>query len=268
MKKEIIIQSFNPYEKLYPNIRIITRDTIDLIKYFRSEGFYVKILPDNNTPIYYLARKGVKEILSDPVIAIVVNASISLVTSLLGAYLFDKYKKNSKEIETKLVFEVQNDGNKIRYNHRGEQISDERFNSILKFMERKKKNIEENMKESPPDKEHIVPIFFEHGDKIIGWGKFEQTTEGKLILTEGTIADKEILKKIDDGEYNGLSLGSLVEKMICSICGRDYKECSHFSHKKYDGKNCIVELKSGHFIEVSIVKDPANPNCRLWLTQK
>lgn len=69
-----------------------------------------------------------------------------------------------------------------------------------------------------------------------------------------TIAD------IEAGILREASVGVAVHNTLCSICGADYRGCSHMRGEEYDGKVCCVELDdAADAYEVSFVAVPAQP---------
>ena len=59
------------------------------------------------------------------------------------------------------------------------------------------------------------------------------------------------------------SIGAIVIKAVCSICGQDYGECEHLVGRPYMGKLCHQEVQEYDLEEVSIVDKPANKHCRI-----
>jgi hypothetical protein len=60
-----------------------------------------------------------------------------------------------------------------------------------------------------------------------------------------------------------MSMGMIVRKQICTICEKDYEECSHLVGMPYWGEFCfrrLVDISPDH---VSLVKNPANKHCRV-----
>lgn len=76
------------------------------------------------------------------------------------------------------------------------------------------------------------------------------------------ITDEDAAKKIEDGRYQTVSIGSVITKAVCSICKNDWASGSWCEHKKgqvYDGKLCYWEVEIGEHFEVSFVNQPADP---------
>lgn len=60
-----------------------------------------------------------------------------------------------------------------------------------------------------------------------------------------------------------LSAGLIVSKSICTICGKDYEDCSHIVGMPYWGEFCFRKLTEVSANHVAIVDDPANKLCRI-----
>src|SRR5207302_4027962 len=62
------ITAFNPHEATHPGHKVVSEETLTLIKLLRDQGNQVVVEPDDGRPIEYLFRKGLKEFFSDPVV--------------------------------------------------------------------------------------------------------------------------------------------------------------------------------------------------------
>jgi hypothetical protein len=58
------------------------------------------------------------------------------------------------------------------------------------------------------------------------------------------------------------SVGGIVKKSECSICGTDYDDCDHIKGKFYMGEMCCRIISEMELEEVSMVENPANKVCR------
>ncbi len=56
--------------------------------------------------------------------------------------------------------------------------------------------------------------------------------------------NKDIILSIDSGIQKEVSVGCAVEKVICSVCGKEIKStgCNHIKGKTYNGKLCYGEM--------------------------
>ena len=73
----------------------------------------------------------------------------------------------------------------------------------------------------------------------------------------------EIIEKIVFPPQVFVSVGTIVHKQECSICGGNYVECEHVAGKPYMGEFCCVIVKDAHLDHVSVVENPANKCCRV-----
>jgi len=91
----------------------------------------------------------------------------------------------------------------------------------------------------------------------------------KILWTKGEITHPEVIKKLgrttSDGkrEVNYGSMGVIVEKAICSICGAEMNgntcEEGHTRLEKYDGKTCYkVPVEVSKALHVALTNDPAD----------
>lgn len=73
---------------------------------------------------------------------------------------------------------------------------------------------------------------------------------------------KDTIYAIEAGILRECSVGVAVERVICSICGKDQRHewCEHFPGREYDGKRCVFLLDgAAEVYEVSLVAVPAQP---------
>lgn len=72
----------------------------------------------------------------------------------------------------------------------------------------------------------------------------------------------DTITAIETGILRECSVGCVVERAICSICGADQTQqcCAHIPGREYAGKVCIMELDGAKdAYEVSLVAVPAQP---------
>lgn len=261
---QIRFQSYNPYESLYPGLRVVSRDTLHLIKILRAEGYSVVVEPDDGTKLNYFVEKGIREILSDPACMLIINIEISLLMSLLANWLYDQLKRPLKSDEVKTILEFDERGNKVRYSQSGQPISDEKFKSLLASLELRKRQFEEARKLAPPNSDFFLPIFLEHTEKIVGWSKgliFDDEKK-RIGVDTAKIFDDETWKRIQSGELKGWSFAGIVPSATCLICGGEYVDCNHIAGIKYNGRECQVRYTLLP-AEISIVKEPVQPIARV-----
>jgi hypothetical protein len=79
---------------------------------------------------------------------------------------------------------------------------------------------------------------------------------------DGYIAHLSALEKHVFPNHGFLSIGGIVQKSECSICGREYGTCDHLIGKPYMGKMCNEIISEYELEEISFVKIPGNKHCR------
>ena len=60
-----------------------------------------------------------------------------------------------------------------------------------------------------------------------------------------------------------MSVGTIVKKLVCSICGGDYDQCQHLAGLPYMGKLCGWIATSADLDHIAIVDEPADRRCRV-----
>ncbi len=96
-------------------------------------------------------------------------------------------------------------------------------------------------------------------DKKFTDKKFPENATGAVVL-KVKITDSAAIKKINDKRYKTLSIGFVVEDLVCSICGasRFDGECEHELGEEYDGEIMYYLTKDMEFTEISFVNVPAD----------
>ena len=59
------------------------------------------------------------------------------------------------------------------------------------------------------------------------------------------------------------SVGTIVKRSTCSICGQEYGDCQHAKGRAYMGEMCCRIIEEFDMNEVSVVQNPANKHCRV-----
>jgi hypothetical protein len=80
---------------------------------------------------------------------------------------------------------------------------------------------------------------------------------------EDYIARLSALEKHIFPNHGFLSLGAIVRKSECTICGQEYGTCDHLVGLPYMGKMCHRLISEYEVEEVSFVTNPANKHCRI-----
>jgi hypothetical protein len=60
-----------------------------------------------------------------------------------------------------------------------------------------------------------------------------------------------------------VSVGVLISRSTCTICGEEYGECNHLKGKAYMGQLCAEEIHDAKLLETSIVDVPASKHNRI-----
>jgi hypothetical protein len=267
LSPHIRIKSHNPYESRYPERRVISRETLDFVKRLRESGYSVAVDPEDGSELTYATQKGLREFLADPIIMLVVGIPISVMVNLLSTWLYEKFKRLPNDEDINIILEVDENGERIRYNHKGNQISEKKFKSVLKLMERRVQEYEKSQALVPPDPTRPVPIFLEHTDKLIGWGQV-LTDEVGLKLKSVEIIDKKTSKRVAKGTLEGISIAGLIDNSTCTICEGKYVECNHIGGKEYEGEECAIRVDGILLTEISFVKKPVQPLARIERSTK
>lgn len=58
------------------------------------------------------------------------------------------------------------------------------------------------------------------------------------------------------------STGTIVKSSKCTICNSDYNDCEHVKGRIYNGEICARIIEECELLEASVVKNPADKNCR------
>lgn len=260
------IPSFNPFEGRYPGYKVISWETLELVKEMRSKGMDVSILPENNKPLCYTFKKGDGGLFSDPIIIFgltsVWSVLINIVSNRIDHRIQNKKdrKKTLKRAKENIII-VKDESSNEFYSLEGkrierlkkQKIEEKRINTMVDY------NL--SITASPPKMNLRHPIYLEHAyNRIVGWGNVK-LSDSRLILKEYIFTLESIPEKIRNGEIKGMSVAGIAVSSSCSICNSNYVNCNHISGRVYDGKECINSITKSLLADVSLVKDPINQNC-------
>ena len=262
-KQEIHFQSYNPYKARYHGLRVVSRETLHLIKLMRETGYHVIIDPEDGTDLHYLSEKGIREILADPFVAIIIGFSLNFIINLLSNWVSDVWRRPPHKDEVQLVLEFDESGKKLRYSQSGQPINENHFQAILKSLDDRANQYKESQQVETPISECPYPIYLEHTSKIVGWAERFVRDEKGLGVDGVRIVDPEIESLIEDGYITGFSYGGIIKGSTCSICDGEYVSCNHIACREYKGKECLVRIDDFLIAELSLVKDPIQPLDRI-----
>ena len=259
--RTLTICSYNLFEHLYPNRKIITREHLDLIKKLRTDGYEVVIEPKEVKKIHFITRKGDWDFLADPLFISTSSALLAIVLNILSNWIYDKMKSKKKNnSNTRIVIEATEGDRKFHYSHSGEKIDEKQFKRVMDFLEDKSSKHSALIRKTYDD-EYVWPVFLNHTNRHIGWANVCEDERGLATATK--IFDSEAFEKIQSGELKGLSITGIVNDSECSICGMDYTVCNHIGGKTYGDNKCTVSLKEIDLCELHVVKNPVNPLCKI-----
>jgi hypothetical protein len=261
----IRFHSYNPYEVRYPGLKVVSRESLQLIKAFRSNGYAVAVEPDDGSKLNYIARKGLQDLLSDPVVLFVVSIPVSIITGVISAWLYDLRKQTDKANDVRMSVEIDEQGRRVRYDQHGDPISDERFLSLLAELSERSKRYAESQYTRAPDPVHPVPIHLEHSEEIVGWAEKLSKDDIGLKVEGVRIIDEDTWNRIEAGELKGLSIAGIVTRSTCTICDSEYVECNHITGKSYGNEICGNRIDAFRIAEISLVAQPVNPLAQIQL---
>lgn len=250
---KIEIASFNPYESIYPNRKVVTREGLILIKTLRSQGYEVVVKPRDDKPIEYLFKKGEISFLSDPIVQLIISVPTGIIAGLITNWI---QKRITKEKDSNNIIIIDNSTNTV-INSFDKKLSKGILDDSKKKKKSYAKSIEECLKTKSPFPGLPFPILLDHKPIIIGWCRLSDTDIG-LEIEKGIITDKNVYRKMQSGKYKGGSVTGIAKISTCNICNSNYADCNHIAGNKYDGKKCINSIIEADLIEVSIVKEPVN----------
>lgn len=257
-RKMASFTTFNPYEGRFPERRVISREALLLAKRLRLEGFEVDVGGSGPSKVDYVSRKGFGQLLSDPVIVFIAGVAASVAVNLASSWLYDLLRRTKPQAPVisdglDLVIEVDESGKRLRYDHKGREISDARFESILSRMNDRQNAYTRTLQIPSPNSTLPVPIYLEHSDKIIGWASVGLDDNG-LVVRQAQIHDDATWERVQAGELKGFSIAGLVAECKCEKCGKDFRDCSHGAyHGETDVLNHITQFD---ICEISVVSEP------------
>ncbi|MCD9500382.1 HK97 family phage prohead protease [Photobacterium carnosum] len=255
---KVEIDAFNPYEAKFPNRTVITREELHLIKVLRQQGFDYKIRSKYNEELYILSQKNFESLLVDPMFLTLFNIGTGLITALIYDLI-----KGKVEIKDKLF--IKNKDGEV-FNYEGQSLDKEVINNITNKMLTSQKEYKTTLLSHSPYANLPFPVHLEHTPKVIGWCNLFEDEVG-LRVDPCKVTCPETWERIQSGDLKGMSIGGLISKSKCTVCGSDYRNCNHISGNKYDGIECINEIHKFDLAEVSIVKNPTNSLCNISLSQ-
>ena len=90
-------------------------------------------------------------------------------------------------------------------------------------------------------------------------------TKTKSMWVKGEVTHPDVIEKLRRQTSNGrrevnfASMGIIVEKAVCSICGAEFGTCEHIRGEKYNGETCYkVPTECSKALHVALTNDPAD----------
>jgi hypothetical protein len=255
---EIKILSFNPYAHKFPERKVISRAQVNFMKYMRSKGHDVVVVPDNDQPVHMLAQKNISESLP-MILELVSTISMGVFSGLLTTYLASKSSSGSSE---RIVVKKRVNQGYEFYDQNGNDLKVEEVEEFISPTGEVQNRFGESFSIQSPYPGSPHALYREHAGVIIGWCS-ASTDEVGMKIDNIVITNKNAKEAIKNGSLRGASFGGIVRKAVCSICYENYINCGHFTSRKYEGESCTCMLEEIDLAEISLVASPANPLCEI-----
>jgi len=256
---DFFFQSYNPFKCKFDYSRVISRDTLHLIKYLRKEGHNVTVLPDDGSNLYIIKENAFWDnvTLNELLLQLTYATAGAAAYDILKNGILKVFSGVSDAIIHKLDLWRMARDEKSLGTATIERIA---LGSVTESLIERTKNFETYFKTvSPFYPSRQTAISLEHTYKIIGWGDFHLTETGGIGLRNVMVTDNETWSRVINKELKGISFGALLEDLECQICKKSYKECYHFTGKIYNDKECTTKLQGIDLAEFSFVKEPSAP---------
>lgn len=246
------------------HVRIVNRTTLDLMKALRGKGYRVIVEPDDGSPLYYLVEKGEPSLLANPTFVFLVNIPISVITSLLGSWLYNRFRDRSAATKAPplIAFRVESGGMSAYFSETGARISSEEAQVVFELLKRRGAALN-TIASAKSDRSAEFPLCLEHTRTIVG--SAEVWEDGGGLRATLRIHRDDVHALLKSGELRGLSIAGMVRRSECSICGHDYVDCAHIAGLDYNGTVCVNTIEDIALAEVSLVREPINSDCLIDL---
>lgn len=266
MPNKILVEAINKYDFLYPEKKLVDRDTLRTIKYLKQAGHEVVVLPDNGKPFEYFFQKGIMDLFTNPIYVYFMGMASTIVGGLLTNAI-QKVIENSKDKHSVADKNIIYNFNSYYYNIKGEKIP----SGTVKDKKKKQKALQDEFQKlidvKSPYPDLPVPILIDHKPKVIGWCALDDDGVN-LNIIDSKILDKNVFRKINQGKIKGASVTGIATKTVCTICKSSYVDCVHVSGDFYNGIKCLNEMHEAIPLEMSLVKTPVHPGALIQLKKK
>jgi hypothetical protein len=272
------IKAFNPHEATHPGHKVVSEETLTLIKLLRDQGNQIVVEPDDGRPIEYLFRKGLKEFFTDPVvISFGVAVTSKIVADLVISGVKWIWQHRRKEHIVMSVPKITNillantaDGS--IFSCYGEALDSSALKELLSLASQQREEFRRAANNSKnPYPELRVPIFIEHTATLVGWCDLKYKENGSkagLFSEHVYIFDKAALKKISSGELRGMSITGIAQESICTVCHSSYIDCNHITGVLYESVLCTNQITRATLVNVNLVAKPINRDCYLQMMSR
>lgn len=264
------IQTFNPFEATHPGHKVVSEDTLTLIKVLRDQGHTVIIEPDDGRPVEYLFRKGFREFFTDPMI---INFGLGVAASVVAATIVGAVNWVWQHRRRESLFQsapkpsnllLRSNAEGLIFSYSGEPLDSEALDRMLALVEKDISEFRQASLRRSPLPDRPVPVFLEHSALIVGWCRLAFDSRG-IYVENAAVTPGFVWRKIESGELKGLSITGIASESICSVCRQSYVSCNHISGVEYDSVYCSNEIHSAAFINVNLVSSPVNQECFLQM---
>jgi hypothetical protein len=211
---------------------------------------------------------GWQDIFTGPIFLFLAGIPLSIVLNLISSWLYEHLKISNSLAGNKIpiVIELDKNGQKIKYTHDGQLLSDDTLLEMLVKMDQDKSRFATPLINVRPNYNHPFPVHLEHTNQIIGWTK-KVSKDSKGLMVEGIKITNDLAwERIQNGELQGLSIAGVITSSECSICRNEYADCNHFHPNTYHGKHVSTKIKSICIAEISIVREPIQPLAKIKMT--
>ncbi|NEO83246.1 MAG: hypothetical protein F6J87_03135 [Spirulina sp. SIO3F2] len=84
----------------------------------------------------------------------------------------------------------------------------------------------------------------------------------EMIFSDLDNLEKDFQSEFGEGIY--VSPGIVSDSRFCSVCGQDFRACSHITGRLYDGNICSHRSVKPRLNHLAIVEVPKDFRCRIW----
>ncbi|WP_140468508.1 hypothetical protein [Hymenobacter nivis] len=254
--QQISIESFTPYDSLFPGQKFLDKEVLILVKTLRTAGHDVTLLP-KDIKYQYIFKKGETSFLADPANLLLIGIPITIATTLIANWIQKLLDKNQlKKAEPNTII-INNTTTNQTVNYLNHPVADSAVKELKADSHSLSSALADCLRTQSPYPELPFPILLEHQPQIVGWCTLKIDDTG-LLIDEGRITDVDTYKRIASGELKGGSVTGVAIESMCSICKGDYISCNHIAGQKYEGMQCTNRIVKAGLIEVSIVSAPIN----------